>query len=733
MRYSHFVQKFNFHQTMKSHQYIIPDGFSIYHSKDKNRKRLYVKCNHVIIKNGKKYNCNFQKRLDSLPKNTDLTNYLDHKCSHSDLKGYFQTTTIQKDEPPGKLLISLLAQFAGKYNLSMEAAVSNALYKVMEYSFLMGQQNPSASPEEIFPTLNRKKFTKELILAGKEQFQEIITKYKKINFAALSIDAGKIGSKNYFDVLLCNALDSIRPIIYKAYQNFKGDTEEYFFKIKSVIEEVESIGIHVSGVVCDNLRVQTAAIEKIINEFPSLFHFCCGPHSVHNGLKDAFTHDELSIHIRTIESFSIIMNRKDILSKIKISTPKRCLTRWTNLFDIAFFVIEHSDTFISFFEDPNSYELSTLKNTENLQVIHQMLQVTAPLISLLLFYPKKLSLKLEADRTSCGFLFGYENSLYIQLQAVGETYPDIKPYTDLIVNCIKARLSQSSNGLLSKLAFLLTKEGRNIFIETEVKPHLQQTLNNIITEEEKQNYENETKIKKNKAYSSTFPFFEENDEIIFNEMYGLYSDPPKLEELTKNINIFEEAELHEEEEEHGEKEEVESENDIECEEDEEFFSNFNSDEEDDESLTYDPLEELLESQAEEEMTSVYQTEHVLPLYESAFGIEEMMNFLQEKAISLNLSEERVVASFFRWIEEPSTLSKPVEALLNQKNNFEFWKDMLLIDDMKDLAVLALRLLSIPASEAACERTFWKQRKILTDQRARTGTQLAFSRIVLMSL
>ena len=43
------------------------------------------------------------------------------------------------------------------------------------------------------------------------------------------------------------------------------------------------------------------------------------------------------------------------------------------------------------------------------------------------------------------------------------------------------------------------------------------------------------------------------------------------------------------------------------------------------------------------------------------------------------------------------------------------------------------LLTNTASEASCEREFWKQRKILTNERNRTGHELAFARIVFMTI
>ena len=43
------------------------------------------------------------------------------------------------------------------------------------------------------------------------------------------------------------------------------------------------------------------------------------------------------------------------------------------------------------------------------------------------------------------------------------------------------------------------------------------------------------------------------------------------------------------------------------------------------------------------------------------------------------------------------------------------------------------LLTNTASEASYEREFWKQRKIVTNEKNRTGNALAFTRIVFMTI
>jgi hypothetical protein len=60
--------------------------------------------------------------------------------------------------------------------------------------------------------------------------------------------------------------------------------------------------------------------------------------------------------------------------------------------------------------------------------------------------------------------------------------------------------------------------------------------------------------------------------------------------------------------------------------------------------------------------------------------------------------------------------------------FELWKYFEKIGELEDLAMF---LLINTASGASSE--FWKQRKILTNERNRTDRELAFTRIVFMTI
>ena len=82
---------------------------------------------------------------------------------------------------------------------------------------------------------------------------------------------------NYFDILLTNALISQTPLIYKAYQYFKGNMESYKNRIVEAIQSLKEENVETAGIVSDNLCVQVSSIKLVQNEYP-IFHIPCGAH-----------------------------------------------------------------------------------------------------------------------------------------------------------------------------------------------------------------------------------------------------------------------------------------------------------------------------------------------------------------------------------------------------------------------------------------------------------------------
>ena len=646
-------------------------------------------------------------------------------------------------------MIQNLAKYAGKYNLSLNAAVANSLKRLLLLSFQLGQQNPNSPPEDFIPSLNRKSFTKSLIAEGLRQFDSIMSEYNKFKIVAIAVDAGKLGSSNYLDIIICNAFADLHPVLFKAFQNFHGTQIDYVTKINTTITEIEDYGLSVTGIVCDGLRVQTNAINSIIEKRPCLFHIPCGAHSLHNAVKDMTKdHSTFQMHVDYLETFAILTNKKDILSKLKIAMPKRCVTRWTNIFDMASFIMNHLETYLNFLMNEEIYNLNSLKNSYALDLMQKVINESAPTLALLLYYPKKLSNILEKDNISFGHVYGFEKSTIIQLQQLAVRFPDIEDFCYILAEKIEKRLNRSEHGKLEKLAFLLTPEGRKIFNAEEAEEDPSQII---------------------LKFSEFFPLNSPDDDQVLTKYADQLHNPPdcpllksKISELvTKEKNSIAARNEKERKERifrnlHIERlknniseedyldaikeqglEEFLFDNKIEEESsssDEEFVYDPNQDSDDDLSDEIilengkDPIEELLESEVEEEMASVT-WESFTAILPRSYIFDDLGMLLRNIAVCNGLNEDNVTLSFSQWF---APLSSNTECHISNDNLFDLWNFLVKNPTFKDLSVIAQRLLIIPASEASCERMFWKQRKILCDERNRCSPKLAFSKLVLMS-
>ena len=685
----------------------VPPGFKVIFKNDEKRRRKYYQCKTTLtLPNGKSGDCYFQKRSDGITAQ-NWQEKLKHKCSHQDITSFFKTYQPKSESS----IIDALIQVTGKHNLSLETAVSHSMRKLILSAVILGQNNPRSNPSDLIPSLNRKSFTRDLIQKGMSLFDEFIAQYRQFHFVAMSIDAGKLGNKNYFDVLICNALTSLKPILLHAFTDFKGDKLNYTEKIMSCITEIEELGLTVSGIVSDNLRVQESAITSIIDEKKTLFRVQCGAHCLHNALKDFFKSNSAnSLILNKIERFSCIMNKKPVLSLIKIATPKRCCTRWTNIADICVFVINHYEKFIQFLNNEKIFTISCLNSSHIIEEIKEVIFQIAPLMSILLYYPKKVSLVLESDRTTCGSVYGYEKSLLFYLEQIKVTYPEILKYVDDLTFRIEKRLSSSKEGLQEKLAFLLTPKGRKI--------HHMQALRS-------------TSPELKRAFSEEFSLTNSGDDQKLNEFYQIFLHPPDLPEFESRLMKLKESEetppkrntaaqntTEDATEEETEEEEVE----------EIYYPSESSDDECD-LLEEDPLSAILETEAEEEFSQVRfdPPSFFLP---HSYVFSDIGNFLQKYSMLLGFDHEKVSLSFNRWLSPTYDFGSFTTTIIEKATVFECWDHLRLLPEFQDLAHISLMLLSVPASEAACERCFWKQRKILTDERNRTSHKLAFARLVL---
>ena len=140
--------------------------------------------------------------------------------------------------------------------------------------------------------------------------------------------------------------------MYEGIELFEGSFNSYYKVISDAILKLSSQIIKVSGIVCDNLRVQSSATENVIlNDGKTFVKVPCSCHTIQLAINDLFKDPIMSDSLSCIESFSHIFNSKPISSRLKSGCPKRCLIQWSNLFEICSYIISHFDSLKKFLAD----------------------------------------------------------------------------------------------------------------------------------------------------------------------------------------------------------------------------------------------------------------------------------------------------------------------------------------------------------------------------------------------
>ena len=119
----------------------------------------------------------------------------------------------------------------------------------------------------------------------------------------------------------------------------------------------------------------------------------CSCHCLNLAINDFM--DSLENANKCIETFSIVFSSRPVTSRLKLSCPKRCLTRWSNIFEICSFIVINNEAIEKFLSNKNNIKLSSFhKSTEIILNCINAAKYWAPMLTILLLPFKILSEKI---------------------------------------------------------------------------------------------------------------------------------------------------------------------------------------------------------------------------------------------------------------------------------------------------------------------------------------------------
>lgn len=687
----------------------IPRSLDQYSLKSGNEKKIYLICNKIIHNT---LRCEFSVRKDVFIESP--LKYAEHKCFAGNIENYFHhEEQYQNLDDVTKSLIN----FIGTAKLPMNTLSSDSFKKFMASLVKLGQSNPTAHIQQLVPSIPRKTFTKHFIQTSNEIFNEKLKKYVDAKGTCIAIDAGKHKSIPYLMVMLINALLNTKPLLVDAVRFFKGKSIDYASTVEEILASLQAKGIRIVAIISDNLKSQVAAInhtsphsfqQKTTNpSLASIIWISCSVHTLALALNDSAgqcAYGKLIEHLRSSAKF---FRNKNIVNLFGIKCPMWAPTRWTGMFDIAFWMLKNNDKITSVIEESltneAAYDFPDF-------VIEGFTSAAAVTFTVLLPFYHATHI-LEADNIPAAYTPPVISEAVKQMRANCESTNINSSICECIASCIENRLKLSQSGRILQLLYSLTPWGRKELREKGIlevsgkdNVELECPFINALSPAE------ESMMQKLKDQPDFFVDRANHLKALFNEFKG------KLINASNSRKVNE----HEGYPDYDEEEEF-----IKITDDHLNFLEANvdstDDEDDDDSSSCSTSSEEEEDfdLAEDDVTTITNG----PLQDNVSTIKEL-------ATLQGYNEEEICAiitQYGDWLLEDPSISLVHEEHL--KKGCKCWQYYVSYKGLEKLAKFALPLMGIAASEACCERAFWQHRRVIGDHGMKTGRALEKAKLV----
>ena len=523
---------------------------------------------------------------------------------------------------------------------------------------------------------------------------EKMKEYIQYQYCALSVDAGKNNGASYLLINLCNSIKKTYPIIIHLEDNFRGDYENYKKVMRDLCIKLISQNIIICGIVSDNLPVQ----EKAYNHaFSSSFQFestdpmissiiwiPCGCHLLALTINDleksnfSFKHDiEILIeHYRALTS-------KKVRQLLRKNSPKLCSTRWTCYYDVSKFIIKNQIEIFEIFRSFPEFMPLFESKTNNMEAINDIFILLMPL--------KYASLKMESNSISSGYVFPIILKTMEMVSEYGFKYLFDSKISEELNKHIMNRFILSPKSTVYRNLFSFTPEGRNFIRSSgEVLFDGKQIFDDLIPQ-------------------SSFEISEKDVSLINHDRILKNLRNPR--EISKNNEM--ENSIVQQCPRNRKPVEIHSLISL---DDDIYYSDISDSDSD-----YCEIE-IIDQNDDEEILS----KDLPSIYDST--LELLKHIINQRHYCPEV-ESNILEAYSVWISgNPSSI--PSTHMM--KNSHEIYDLMYSHKKWREFALIVKGLLSIPASEAQCERGFWKLRNISNSKCPRISKELIESRIFLMS-
>lgn len=424
--------------------------------------RTVYLCKKVLKVDGTELKCDYICRQDQPVKAS-------HVCTFHNLFRYYKKKYTSS--PVQMMFFAIMV----RANISFSAASSDQMYTFIHSLIKIGQDSvisiiPSnikfavPPPSKFFPAISRQTLAKKFNSAAESIRDKALTILCNFQNRCVAIDAGIINGIPILDVTLVHPFSRVKPLLYRAFRNFSGTTEDYIDKMKEVISDLEAKNINVTSIVGDNLISQKVAFDggiksmqynnKLTNHANPIF-FSCICHTLSLVLDDVIK--EIPFLSELNDSLSLltkILRSKPVSSSLQIVCPKFCETRWANEYNILIWILIHFKIIEDVFTNPPPNIHKYLAKIPNFP---KLFYVNIPDYLTFLTPVRDVISILEGDKTPACYVYPIIEEYISRLKTlITQQKEGFSNYTHTLISFLNSRFDKHYNYFLLRVLFYLT-------------------------------------------------------------------------------------------------------------------------------------------------------------------------------------------------------------------------------------------------------------------------------------
>ena len=355
-------------------------------------KNYYCSCCATEDRSDGHYKCDFHKREYDLKK--EIKGGTIHRChfvkeqSNPTIDAYFSPKpAVDEEDITYEGLLTKVAIFVGRRNLSLEAGASSELQDLIKMAIEFGAKYSKGKSKFDVNSVFKKYTTymvRNYMIAASHDVNKIqLSMFSKLAFVGVSIDEGTTRGIHDLDFVLENPLSNLEPYPCFTSVMLNGTATQYTEHLSRGLEYLRISKIPVGSLTVDGNTAQLKALSfkwskslrrRYIDHDDFVKRMIVNPclcHKINNAYKRACRNcPELCKIVKSLRLLS--EDCREHPDDIKGVCPRVQLQRWIVDFDICSFILDHAEQISEF----------TFVNINGFKKLYRLLTILKSLVNI---------------------------------------------------------------------------------------------------------------------------------------------------------------------------------------------------------------------------------------------------------------------------------------------------------------------------------------------------------------